>query len=104
MKEKCYVKLYIRQPCHSQRQQLCHTPMAYLLLSDVESSFPVIDKVGNVGIFVLLRYEKKLDTEINHLHNCFQLFPLEIVQKCQYIQICVLRENLGVDDQYYYNA
>ena len=79
MKEKCNVKLYIRQPCHSQRQHLCHKPMAYLLVSDIESSFPVIGQVSNFGIFVLLKFENKLDREINHFHNCFQLFPLEFV-------------------------
>ena len=44
----------------------------------VQSSFPVILKVGNVGIFVLLKFENKLDTVISHMnfnsihHNKFK--------------------------------
>ena len=33
-----------------------------------ESSFLVIQKVGNVGIFVLLKFENALDGEINYLN------------------------------------
>ena len=32
------------------------------------SSFPVIHKVGNVGIFVLLKFENKLNREISHFN------------------------------------
>ena len=32
------------------------------------SSFPVIHKVGNVGIFVLLKFENKLDTVFGHFN------------------------------------
>ena len=61
------------------------------------SSFPVIHKVGNIGIFVLLKSVKKLDvTSIffsKHRHKCkralkiiklittHNLFLLEVVQK-----------------------
>ena len=73
------------------------------------SSFPVTNKVGNIGIFVLLKFENKLDIEINpfnfnskHYDKCqfslkliglltaSNLFPLEVVQKCQHCQLCVL--------------
>ena len=77
------------------------------------SSFPVTHKVDNIGIFVLLKFENKLDIEINpfnfnskHYDKCpfslkliglltvSNLFPLELVQKkCQHCQLCVLREN-----------
>ena len=47
------------------------------LLEIPYSSFPVIHKVGNVGIFVFLKFENKLDREINslnfntkHKHQC----------------------------------
>ena len=77
-----------------------------------QSSFPVIHKVGNVGIFVLVKCETKLDKEINHfsfnskhykkckftlkligLLTVSNLFPLEVVQKCQHCQLCLLRDN-----------
>ena len=32
------------------------------------TSFPVIHKVGNVDIFVLLKFENKLDRGINHFN------------------------------------
>ena len=76
------------------------------------SSLPVIHKVGNFGIFVLFKFENKLDIEINpfnfnskHYDKCkfslkliglltvSNLFPLEVVQKYQHCQLCVLREN-----------
>ena len=76
------------------------------------SSFPVIHKVGNFDIFVLFKFENKLDREINpfnfnskHYDKCkfslklirlltvSNLFPLLVVQKCQHCQLCVLREN-----------
>ena len=31
----------------------------------ISSSFPVIHKVGNIGIFVLLKFENKSDREIS---------------------------------------
>ena len=64
--------------------------------------FPKIVKVGNVGIFVLLKYENKLDVVIRHIKFTLKiiqlttlpnLFPLEVVQKCQHNQLWVLREN-----------
>ena len=71
-------------------------------------------KVGNVGIFVLLKFRNMLYREINQIYfnfnskyhdkcifvvklislaNTSNLFPLEVVQKCQHCQLCVLREN-----------
>ena len=71
-----------------------------------------MDKVGNVGIFALPKFENKLHTVISHIcfismyHDQFQfvvklfrfviksiLFSLEAIQKCQRCQLCVLREN-----------
>ena len=65
------------------------------------TSFPRIDKVGNVDIFVLLTLKNKLDTVIGHInfhsvyHDQFQfafkliqfvtvsiLLSLETTQKC----------------------
>ena len=34
----------------------------------VRSSFPVIHKVGNVGIFVLPKFENKQNTVYNHFN------------------------------------
>ena len=67
-------------------------------------------KVSNVDIFEFLKYEFKMDGEINHpsfdskhddkfkcaliwLLTVSDLFPLEFVQKYQCCQLCVLREN-----------
>ena len=74
--------------------------------------FPKIHKVGNVGIFVLLKFENKLNATISHIniilkyhHKCkfawtfiqfstnSNIFPLEIVQKWQHCQLYVLRKN-----------
>ena len=65
------------------------------------SSFPIIREVGNVDIFVLLKFENKLETVVGHINfyslqydKCksalkfihllllFNLFPFEVVQKC----------------------
>ena len=75
------------------------------------TSFPRIDKVGNVDNFVLLALKNKLDTIISHInfHSVFNdqfqfefklielvtvsiLFSLEATQKCQYCQLCVIRK------------
>ena len=72
----------------------------------------LIHKFGNVGIFVLLKFENMLDREINPLnfnskhydkckyslkHTGFltvsNLFSLEFVQKCLKCQLCALRKN-----------
>ena len=71
-------------------------------LADEEphSSFPVIHKVGNIGIFVLLKFENKMEREIIHLNynsehhdkckfvlklikllTVSNFFPLEVVRK-----------------------
>ena len=86
--------------------------MTFYVVMNSFSSFPVIHKVGNIRIFLLLKFGKKLDREINHFNfnskhydkskftlkligllTVFNLFPLEVVQKCQDRQLCVLREN-----------
>ena len=75
----------------------------------IQSSFPVIHKVGNFGIFILLKFENKMDREISHFDfnseyhdkcksalklikilTVSNLFSLEVVQKCQHCQLCVL--------------
>ena len=70
-------------------------------------SFPVRHKVGNVGMFVLLKFQNKLDRELSHFNlnskhhdkckftlkliwllTVSNLFILEIVQKrqcCQFV-------------------
>ena len=69
-------------------------------------------KVGNIGIFVLLKVYNKMDREISHLNynskhyykykfalklirlwTVFNLFPLKVVQKYQRCHFCVLRKN-----------
>ena len=52
-------------------------------------SLPVIHKVGNVGIFVLLKFGNKIDTMINHFnfnskHHDTYNFSLEVVHKRQH--------------------
>ena len=37
-------------------------------LENVNSSFSVIHKIGNIGIFVWLKFENKLNTAISHIH------------------------------------
>ena len=78
------------------------------------SSFPVIHKIGKVGIFVLLRVENKLDRGINHfslnpeyhdkckfplkfirLLTVSNLFILKYVHKWQRCQFGLLREDLN---------
>ena len=80
----------------------------------IQSSFPVIYKAGNVGIFVLYKFENRLDREtcdfnynskyygkfkftlklIRFLTVC-NWYPLEVVQKCQHWQLCVLWQKIG---------
>ena len=81
----------------------------------VESSFPIIDTVDNIGIFVLHNFGNKLDRQESHLnfnlkhHEIYKfplkftglltvsnLFQLEIVQKCQCCRVRVLWENSNV--------
>ena len=38
-----------------------------MFCGDFNSSFPVVYKVGNVDIFVLLKFENKLDVVISHI-------------------------------------
>ena len=77
-----------------------------------QSSFPVIHKVGNIDIFVLLKFGNKLDVVISHINfiskqydkckfvlelvllgTIVNLFLLEVVQRCQHCQPCVIWEN-----------
>ena len=66
-------------------------------------------RVNNVGVFVLLKFQNKMDREIGDL-NCnskhydkcesalklirfltvYNLFPLEVVQNCELCQLCLL--------------
>ena len=77
------------------------------------TSFRIIHEVGNVGIFVLLNFENKMDTveksvtitiiestdkckfalKLIRLLAISNLFPLKVVQKYQRCQCCVLLEN-----------
>ena len=78
----------------------------------MESSFIIIHKVGKIGIFVSLKFKNKSDKKIHHfnfnskyhdkcklalkliqLSTVSNLFPIEIVQKCQHYQLCALWEN-----------
>ena len=71
-------------------------------------------KDGNVGIFVLLKLEIKVDTVVIYVYcdskydakckfsltfsqlvTITNLFLFEVEQKCQHCQLCVLRENLN---------
>ena len=75
-------------------------------------TFTQIHKVGKVGIFILPKSEKKIDTEINLFNlrskhhdkykfplklivllTVYNSFPLEVVQKYQHYQLYVLGEN-----------
>ena len=40
----------------------------YQVSVSINSSFPMIHKVGNADIFVLLKFENKMDREINHFN------------------------------------
>ena len=79
--------------------------------SDTAFEFSHNTQVGNVDIFVLLIFENKI-REISHFNynskhfdQCkialkqiglklvFNLFSLELDQKCQHCQLCVLGEN-----------
>ena len=81
----------------------------------MQSNFPVLH---NVDIVVLLEFETKWDGEINHLNlhsryhdkckfdlkliwysTIFNLFPLEVVQKYQRCQACVLWETPNPSDK-----
>ena len=85
----------------------------WLFNTKQQRSCPVIHKVGNADMFVLLKFENKLDTlyqslkffNSKHHDKCkfastliqlltiAHLFRLKIVQKHQ---LCVLRENSNV--------
>ena len=83
-------------------------------LGAMHSSFPIIHKVGNIGIFVLLKFDRNIAREISHFNynlehfdNCkcslkmimlltvYNVFPFndKVAQKSQNCQLCVLREN-----------
>ena len=75
--------------------------------------FAVTHKVDNVGIFVLLNSENKLDNITHHFNfhsknydkcnfllkliqveTISNFLPLEVVRKYQHCKFCALRENL----------
>ena len=80
------------------------------------TSFPRIDKVFNVDIFVLPKLKNKFDIVIGHInfHSVYNdqfqfvfkliqlvtvvtvsiLLSLDTIQKCQYCQLCVIRKKL----------
>ena len=98
-------------PCASSPPGRARTTLSKYVMVDLDSSFSVIHKVGNVDIFVLLKFGNKMDTEISHFNynskyydkcksasklirllsddNLFWL----VVQKCQHCQLCILWEN-----------
>ena len=49
-------------------------------LTLIYSSFPEMHKISNVGIFVLLKFENELETEINH-----SIFNSENHEKCEFV-------------------
>ena len=74
--------------------------------------------IGSAGIFVLLKFENRLNREsiasslnskhhdkckfalkISGLLTVSNLFPLEVGPKCQHCQLCVLRERSTVLDR-----
>ena len=73
-------------------------------------SFPVMHEVDNVGIYVLLKFKNNLDEEISHFsfnskhHDkvifalkliwLLTVYNLEVAQKCQCCQLCVLRKTM----------
>ena len=75
----------------------------------MNSSFPVIHKVGNIGNIALLNVtiNKEISLKYNSIYcdkckfvlklirplTVSNLFPLIVVQKCQYSQFCIVREN-----------
>ena len=78
----------------------------------MQTSFHIIPKAGNIGIFVLLNFGTKLDIVIIHTnsysmyHNEFKLaeqfvllvtvsylFPLKVIPMRQYCHLYALREN-----------
>ena len=83
------------------------------------SSFPVMHKVGNVDIlYCLYLIKNMLDREVSHFNisskhhrkckfvlsliqfsTISNLYPLEIVKKCQCCQFCALGENSTVDTE-----
>ena len=81
-------------------------------ISSIRTRFPVICKVGNVDILYCVKFENKLDKVTNYinfksvhcdkyksakiliqLETVSNVFTLEVVQKCQHCQLCVLREH-----------
>ena len=74
-----------------------HAEVRWHIDSEYHSSFPVIHKVGNVDIFVLLKYDK-YKTTLKFIHLVLlNVFSLEIIQKCQYCHLCILPENSIAD-------
>ena len=87
----------------------------------IHFSFPIMDNVGSIRIFVLLQFENKDDREISHdlisqksdmnsrHHGKFQFssklnkflvyvqfISIRCLQKCQFCEFCLLRENSNV--------
>ena len=77
-------------------------------------SFPTIHRVGNIGIFVLLKFEVMLDRKVNHfnfnlkyqskcklalklirLSTVSNIFSLEVVQTSQRCQLCAIKGPKG---------
>ena len=75
-------------------------------------SFPVTHKVAMLAFLYCFSFENQIDIVVSHLNfnlkhhdKCkfvvelirwcegSNLFPLEVVQKCQHCQLCVLRKN-----------
>ena len=92
---------------------------AYLRLSSFckltgHPSFLTIHRVGNIGIFVLLKFEDMLDRKVNHfnfnskyqskcklalklirLSTVSNIFSLEVVQTSQRCQLCAIKGPKG---------
>ena len=89
---------------------------AWILLHEL--ILPVIHKVVYVGIFVLLKFEKKDDTIFSHFNSkrklrkmffICKLFPIylnyKLYKNCKFCQLCVLRENsIGISNTVYIYA
>ena len=55
-------------PCASSPPGRAKTILSKYVMVHLDSSFPVIHKVGNVDIFILLKFGNKMDTEISHFN------------------------------------
>ena len=65
---------------------------------EVKFSFPVIHKVGNVGIFNSKHHSKSnFAFKFIALLTTSNFVSFEVVQKCQHSQLCVLFKNSNVD-------